>query len=145
MSWSLDNKFFYFTDSPSGKIMKYPYDVETGNVSWDKGTVFFTCPIEGGVPDGHAQDEEGCFWVALFGTSKVVRVNTDGEIIAEIECPTRCVTCPGFADTDLYITTAAEEEPDKYPWSTKYQGALFKVNVGVRGCPLNKFKLETKA
>jgi len=145
MSWTLDNKYMYFTDSPTGKIMKYPYDIETGNISFDKPETFFTCPIEGGVPDGHAQDEEGCFWIALFGTGKVVRVDTKGEIVAEIELPTRCVSCPGFAGTELFITSAAEEDPEKYAWSTKYQGGLFKIDVGVRGCPLNKFKNHGKA
>ncbi|KAK5130370.1 hypothetical protein LTR08_002162 [Meristemomyces frigidus] len=145
MSWTLDNKYMYFTDSPSGSIMKYPYDVETGAITWDKGEIFFTCPIEGGVPDGHAQDEEGYFWIALFGTGKVVRVNPQGEVVAEIECPTRCVTCPGFCGTELFITSATEEDPEKYAWSTKYQGGLFKIDVGVRGCPLNKFKNESKA
>ena len=145
ISWTLDNKYVYFTDSPTGKITKHPYDVETGNISWDQSETFFTCPIEGGVPDGHAQDEEGCFWVALFGTGKVVRVNPQGEVVAEIECPTRCVTCPAFCGTTLFITSAAEEDPDKHPWSTKYAGGLFRIDVGVRGCPLNQFKDETGA
>lgn len=144
ISWSPDSKYMYFTDSPTGKIMKYPYDVESGSISWDQGTAFFTCPIEGGVPDGHTQDEEGLFWVALFGTGKVVRVNTAGEIVAEIDCPTRCVSCPAFCGTELYITSAAEEEPEKYPWSTKYQGGLFKVDVGIGGYPTNRFRMATK-
>ncbi|KAK0945804.1 rRNA-processing protein cgr1 [Friedmanniomyces endolithicus] len=144
-SWTLDNRFMYFTDSPSGEITKYPFELSTGAVDWSKGTTFFKCTYEGGVPDGHAQDEEGCFWVALYGTGKVVRVNVEGEVVAEIEVPTRCVTCPAFVGTELFITTAEEEEPEKYPWSVKYQGGLFKVDVGVRGCPLNKFKMEAKA
>jgi sugar lactone lactonase YvrE len=141
MSWTLANDYMYFTDSPSGKIMKYPFDSQTGKADWSKGETYFQCPIEGGVPDGHAQDEEGHFWVALFGTSKVVRVDPQGQIVAEIEVPTRCPTCPGFAGTTLFITSAGEEQPEKYPWSKKYQGSLFKVDVGVRGSPLNKFKL----
>ncbi|TKA69514.1 hypothetical protein B0A55_08391 [Friedmanniomyces simplex] len=144
-SWTLDNKYMYFTDSPSGKIMKYPFDLSTGAVDWEKGTTFFKCTYEGGVPDGHAQDEEGCFWVALFGAGKVVRVNVEGEVVAEIELPTRCVSCPGFVGTELFITTAEEQNPEKYPWSVKYQGGLFKADVGVRGCPLNKFKMQAKA
>lgn len=144
-SWSLDNKFMYFTDSPSGKIMRYPYDLSTGSIAWNDGQTFFQSPYAGRVPDGHAQDEEGCFWIALFGTGKVVRVNPQGEIIAEIECPTRCVTCPGFVGTDLYITSAAEEEPEQYGWSTKYQGSLFKIDVGVRGRTLNRFKNQSTA
>jgi sugar lactone lactonase YvrE len=139
-SWSLDNQTMYFTDSPSGTITAYPYDPDTGAAALAAGTVFFTCPFDGGVPDGHCQDEEGHFWVACFGTGKVVRVSPRGDVVAEVELPTRCVTCPEICGTQLFITTAEEEEPDKYPESVKYQGALFAVDVGVRGSPRNKFK-----
>ncbi|KAF2771165.1 hypothetical protein EJ03DRAFT_359520 [Teratosphaeria nubilosa] len=142
MSWTLTNSHFYFTDSPTGHITKYPYDLSTGAIDWSQGSAFFVCPIEGGVPDGHAQDEEGCFWIALFGTGKVVRVDLKGEVVAEIELPTRCVTCPGFVGTELFVTSAEEEEPEKYPWSTRFAGAVFRVDVGVRGCPLNQFRFE---
>ena len=70
ISWTLDNRTMYMTDSPSGEITQYPYDPDTGKISLDQGKTFFKCPIEGGVPDGHCQDEEGHFWVALFGTGK---------------------------------------------------------------------------
>ena len=141
----MDNKFVYATDSPSGKIMKYPYDIETGDITWGEGKTYFESPFKGGVPDGHAQDEEGFFWVACFGTGKVVRVNLEGEVVAEVECPTRCVTCPGFCGTELFITTAEEMDPDNNAWSVKYQGGLFKVDVGVRGAPLYSFKMNAKA
>lgn len=52
MSWTLDDRTMYFTDSPSGKIVAYPYDAATGNVDCANGKDFFTCPYEGGVPDG---------------------------------------------------------------------------------------------
>ncbi|KAL1305220.1 hypothetical protein AAFC00_002138 [Neodothiora populina] len=145
ISWTPDGKSVYFTDSPTTEIKKYPYDAATGKIDVSAAKPFFKCPIEGGVPDGHCQDAEGCFWIAMHGTWKVVRLNPDGEIIAEIELPTRCVTCPGIAGQDLYITTAADEEPEKYPESTKLQGATFKVPIGVSGCPLNKFRMTTIA
>lgn len=145
MSWSPDNKTIYVTDSPTTEIKSYPYEPSTGKIDFSAEKTFFKCPIEGGVPDGHCQDAEGCFWIAMHGTWKVVRVNPKGEIIAEIELPTRCVTCPGICGESLYITTAADEEPEKYPESTKLQGATFKVDIGVKGCPLNKFKMDTKA
>lgn len=128
ISWTLDSKTMYFTDSPSGKIMSYPYDLATGAISFSEGKVFFTCPVEGGVPDGHCQDEDGFIWVACHGTGKVFRLDQNGTIVAEIRLPTRCVTCPAFCGTELFITSAAEEEPEKYPWSMRYQGALFKID-----------------
>ena len=142
-SWSLDNKTMYFTDSPSGSIMSYPFEASTGEVSWSEGKTFFT--VEGGVPDGHCQDEEGCLWVAGHSTGKVFRVNPQGQVLAEIELPTRCVTCPGFCGTELFTTSMSEMEPEKYPWSVRYQGALFRIDVGVKGSPLNKFKMNVEA
>ena len=141
-SWTLDNKTMYFTDSPSRMIKAYPYNLETGEMSTSEGKPFFK--VEGGVPDGHCQDEEGCLWVAGHSTGKVFRVNPEGQVVAEIELPTRCVTCPAFCGTELFIMSMLETQPEKYPWSTKYQGALFKVDVGVRGRPLNKFNTTTK-
>ncbi|TKX21034.1 hypothetical protein C1H76_6574 [Elsinoe australis] len=140
ISWSLDDKFVYFTSSTDNRITKYPYNLETGDFDLENGEVFFQCPYEGGVPDGHARDAEGCFWICCYGTSKVVRVNTAGKILAEITLPTRCVTCPAIAGEDLFITCAEEEEGDKYPESVKNQGALFKIHIGVKGAPLNAFK-----
>jgi len=138
-SWSLDNKTIYLTDSPTGKIMAYPYNLETGEISLKEGKTFFTCPYEGCVPDGHCQDENGNFWIAIFGSGKVVQVNTAGEIITIIELPARCVTCPTICGTDLFVTSAQEQEPEKHPESAKNQGNLFKVDIGVHGKPLNKF------
>lgn len=125
--------------------MAYPDDPDTGETEWNQGRTLFKCPYKGGVPDGHAQDEEGYFWVACYGSGKVVRVSPEGKITAEIQLPTRCVTCPAFCGTELFITTAEEGDPTSHPWSTKYQGDLFKIDVGVRGAPLNKFKMLCKA
>ncbi|KAF2148736.1 putative anterior fat body protein [Myriangium duriaei CBS 260.36] len=142
ISWSLDDKFVYITESTDNAITKYPYNLDTGAIDWDAGKIFFQCPYEGGAPDGHARDAEGCFWICCFGTGKVVRVNEAGKIIAEVEVPTRCVTCPGICGEDLYITSAEEEEPDKHPQSVKLQGGVFKVHIGVKGAPLNEFVLD---
>lgn len=138
-TWSNDDKTIYFTDSPTSKINAYPYNSETGEVSWAEGKTHFQ--VEGGVPDGHCQDEEGHLWVAGHGTGKVFRVDPQGQVVAEVELPTRCVTCPTLCGTELFITTMGETEPEKHPESLKYQGAVFKVEVGVRGQPLNKFKM----
>ena len=54
--------------------------------------------------------------------------------------PTRMVTCPAFVGQDLFITSAEEEEPEKYPESVELGGSLFKIDVGVSGLSLHKFK-----
>lgn len=90
MSWSKDDQIFYFTDSATKSIFAYDYDAATGSVSNKR--VFFEVKEDGCVPDGHAQDEEGNLWVAVWGGWKVVKVSAKGETIAEVRLPTRCIT-----------------------------------------------------
>ena len=139
IGWSADDKTMFFTDSPTGNIFKFDYDAATGDIS--NRRVFFHADEEnGGVPDGFALDADGYLWTAVFGAGKVLRISPEGKIVGEILLPTRCITCPGFAGEDLFITSAEEEEPKKYPESTKYAGSLFKVHVGVEGSPIHKFR-----
>lgn len=140
ISWTADDKTMYLVDSPSKCVYAYDYDASTGDIS--NRRVFFRVESDVGVPDGHVLDQEGHMWQAIHGQGKVVRISPEGEVVAEIHLPTRCVTCPGFAGEDLYITSAAEENPDKYPDSKRLQGSTFKCHVGVRGMRPYKFKLQ---
>lgn len=61
--------------------------------------------------------------------------------MGEISLPNaRMISCPAFVDEDLFITSAEEEEPEKYPDSVKFGGSLFKVHVGVKGLPVHRFR-----
>ncbi|KAF1990498.1 putative anterior fat body protein [Aulographum hederae CBS 113979] len=144
VSWSLDDKTMYFVDSVTKNIWAYDFDAPSGNIS--NRRVFFHVddPNGKGVPDGHAMDEHGYIWQAIHGMGKVVRISPEGKIVAEISLPTLCVTCPGFVGEDLFITSAEEEEPDKYPDSAKLQGSLFRCHVGVEGKKLHRFKAPVK-
>lgn len=138
ISFSHDNTKFFFTDSINGSIDVFDFNAATGDIS--NRRVFFKVSEEGCAPDGHCMDEEGYIWAAIFGGGKVVRISPNGEVVAEIRLPTRCVTCPCFVGTDLYITSAAEEEPDNYPESVKLAGSLFKCSVGVKAAPTHGFQ-----
>ena len=68
-------------------------------------------------------------------------MSPEANVVGEISIPNaRMITCPAFVDEDLFITSAEEEEPEKYPDSVKFGGSLFKVNCGVKGMPVHKFK-----
>ena len=143
IGWTFDGKHMYFTDSPTGNIFKYNFDSQTGNIS-DR-EIFFHLnkhDEEWPVPDGLAQDVEGNLWVALCGGWKVLKIDKRGEILGEICLPTRLITCPAFVGTDLYVTSAEENEPEKYPDSVEFGGSLFKVNVGVEGKSLHQFRMN---
>lgn len=130
----------FLTDSPDQKVYKFDYDAKTGDVS-NKG-VFFHLTEDGVFPDGHAMDIEGNIWHACYGGFKVIRISTQGEITGVIHLPTRNITCPTFVGTELFITSAKEAEPDKYPESAKFAGNLFKVDVGIKGMPKYRARLD---
>ncbi|KAL2216747.1 regucalcin like protein [Thermoascus aurantiacus ATCC 26904] len=140
IGWNAKNDTMYVTDSPTGKIFAFDFNAETGEIS--NRRVHFHLDDGSGVPDGFAMDEEGCIWTAIYGGSKVLRISPEGKVIGEISLPTRNVTCAEFVGTELFITTAKDEEADKFPTSARYSGKLFKVDVGIRGKPKNKDKFH---
>ena len=95
---------------------------------------------EDAVPDGMAMDVNGCLWIAICGGGKVLKLSPVAKVVGEILLPTRMISCPAFAGEDLFITSAEEEDRDKYPDSVKYGGSLFKVKVGVKGTVVHKFR-----
>ncbi len=142
IGWTKDDKIMYFIDTPTMNIFKFDYGIDTGELSHKK--VFFHYEGEGG-PDGFVLDSEGYLWIAICGGGKVLRISPEGKIVGEIFLPTRMISCSGFAGEDLFVTSAEEEDPEKYPESVKYAGSLFRVNVGVSGTQLHKFKRRSSA
>lgn len=128
----------YLVDTVAGKIFAFDYDKSTGDIA--NQTVFYQHEGEGH-PDGHVIDVNGNIWQALWGGSKVIRISPEGQVTGEVLLPTRNVTCPVFAGTRLFITTAQENEPDKYPQSAKHGGNVFSVDVGVEGLSKHKARL----
>ncbi|KAI4198771.1 MAG: hypothetical protein LQ346_002699 [Caloplaca aetnensis] len=139
IGWSRDNKKMFFIDTPTKNIFVFDFDLASGVISNRK--VFFHHPDEeDGGPDGFAIDAEENLWTAICGGWKVLKISPEGKVVGEIVLPTRMISCPAFAGEDLFITSAEEEEPGKYPDSVELGGSLFKVNVGVGGMPLHKFR-----
>jgi len=138
IGWSRDQKTMYFVHSTEKTIFAHDYDNSTGSVTnprafWKLGS--------DSDPDGFKMDQDGYIWQAVYGDGNVLRISPEGEVVGEIKLPTRNITCAAFVGEDLFITSAAEDEPQKYPESAKYGGGLFRVNVGIGGLPDFKFKL----
>lgn len=74
----------------------------------------------------------------------MIRIDPRGEVVGEVRFPTRAITCPVFVGTELWVTTAGEED-EKEVESARYGGGIFKVDVGVRGAREFEFKLERKS
>lgn len=141
MAWAEDNQTFYFIDTPTRQIKAYHFDVDTGELEFEK--IAIEIPEELGFPDGMCIDQEGMLWVAHYGGAGVYRWDpTRGELIEKIELPVPHVTscCFGGENLDiLLITTAQEnmsaEQLKSYPKS----GDVFLVKMGTKGFEANRF------
>jgi sugar lactone lactonase YvrE len=138
VGWSRDHKTQYFTHSTEKRIIAFDYDAATGDLSNER--TFWKHDGDGD-PDGFKMDEEGNIWQAIYGESKVLKISPEGKVVGEVKYPTRCITCPCFVGTELWVTSADEEDENEVE-SKKYGGGVFKVDVGVGGLKDFKFKLS---
>ncbi len=138
VGWSPDHRTMYFTDTLAAKVFAWDYSPTNGSLSNER--VFYHHKGPGG-PDGFRIDVEGNMWHAIYGESRVIKISPEGVLVGEIKLPTKNITCPEFVGTELYITTAADEDPLSGPESKEFGGGLYRVDVGVTGLKPFEFKL----
>jgi len=131
IAWSPDDTLLYYVDSPTCGVDVFDFDAAAGAISGRRRLV--TIADGDGFPDGLAVDAEGCLWVALWDGWAVHRYAPDGELLGVVDVPVGRVTKPAFGGpelTDLFITTAAPDEPDP---AQPAAGGVFRARPGVRG------------
>jgi D-xylonolactonase len=133
LGFSPDLKYLYYTDSVAGTIYLFNYDLSTGSIS-DKQT-FIHNPEEIGVPDGLTIDAKGNIWSARWDGGCLIRYTMGGIEDLRITLPARKISSVTFGGpdyTDIYVTTAGGDNKDQ---EGKGAGALFHLNLGIRGKP----------
>lgn len=138
VGWSPDGKTLYFTHTTDSEVLALDYSPATGDVANKR--VFYKHQGSGG-PDGFRVDVEGNLWHAVYGESRVLKISPEGQLVGQINLPTRNITCVQFAGTELVITTASDEDSGDQV-SQSLGGAVFRVDVGVEGLDLFDFKLQ---
>lgn len=134
--WSPDNKNFYFTDTLKGNIIKYSYDLQSGNLSNKKKFAKF----DRGFPDGSTIDTDGCIWNCRYGGSCIVRFDPNGNVDQVIEMPVKNVTNCTFGGNDmktLFITSACNKKNDQH----ELDGSVFAINLNYQGLEDHKSNL----
>lgn len=123
LAFSLDNKFLYFIDTPTKKVAKYLYDLESGEVKFDSYIIEFK---DEGSPDGMCIDENGMLWIAEWGGACVSQWNPlDGQFIKKIKLPCANVTSCCFDNhSNLYVTTAKFDSSKDF-----YGGGLYHFEL----------------
>ncbi len=135
LAWDAGRGAMYYIDTAAGTIDRFDWDAETGAIS---GRTPIATPTSG-APDGMCIDREGLLWVALWGGSRVARIDpaTGAEVDAiALPCPHVTSCCFGGEDLgELWITTArygmSDEQLEKCPEA----GGLFMARPGVPGRP----------
>lgn len=135
--WSPDNSKFYFTDTLTGTIKSYDFNLQTGTLTNKQNFI----NIDRGLPDGSTIDTDGCLWNCRWGGSCIVRFTPDGKIDQFIEMPVQNVTNCVFGGSDmktLFITTARNEDDGR----TDMDGDLFAINLQYQGIEDHKSKIQ---
>ncbi|WIB26807.1 SMP-30/gluconolactonase/LRE family protein [Curtobacterium sp. MCSS17_015] len=135
MEWNDDGSEMYVTDTDTNTIYRGPYgpDGELGDLE----------PfIDGAAHDGLVRDDEGCFWGAIYGASRVERYGPDGAHLETVEIPAPNVTSVAFGGTDmslLLVGTARENLTDEQLGDAPHSGSVFAVPTRVHGRPAFPF------
>lgn len=138
MTFSLDQKYFFHTDSRVHRITKYKYDRETGNISSPE--IYFQGNEEMGSPDGITLDSQDHIWAAFWGGGCVRRLDPSGCVVSEYALPARqpsSVMFGGKCLEELYVTSAAENADNiitgYFSDGTFAGGPLYRLRPGVTG------------
>ncbi|HEY0942727.1 MAG TPA: SMP-30/gluconolactonase/LRE family protein [Steroidobacter sp.] len=106
LAWSPDGTRMYHADSHLRRVWCCDFDTATGELAQRR---LFIDMSEVGIPDGATTDAEGCYWIALWQAGRILRYDPDGDLMAQVELPTRAPTCCEFGGENLdvlYVSTA---------------------------------------
>jgi sugar lactone lactonase YvrE len=135
MGLTPDNKHLYYTDTYAYAIYIFDYDQNTGAITNQRTFVETSREPSEGMPDGMTVDAEGYVWSARWDGNCLVRYAPDGKEERRIQFPARKVSSVIFGGkdyTDMYVTTAGG---DQKATDGALAGALFRLNLGIRGVP----------
>ena len=136
IGWSPAGDVMYYIDSPTGRVDRFRFDGERGRLGTRE--VLVEVPGRLGIPDGLAVDSDGCVWVAVWGSSRVLRYTPRGRLDTELVLPVSIPTSCAFGGPHLgtlYITTAWATLTDEERSREPYAGGVFAADVGVEGLP----------
>lgn len=145
LCWSEDLQYFYYIDTPTMEVVRFDYDIATGEIS-NKTTVI-TIPAKEGYPDGMTIDSEGMLWIAHWEGWQVARWDpSTGNKIDSIHLPVSLVTSICFGGEnmdDMFITSARVGLTDEQLAEEPLAGSSFIISkTGFKGFTFPAFNLS---
>jgi len=131
--WNAEASAMYYIDTPTKKILAYPFENETGSLGEPSLVVDTGMAGWEGSPDGMTIDAAGKLWVAMCHGGTVLRIDPlSGDLLGQVDFPCVETTACAFGGPNLerlFVTTGLHktlEEPDA--------GKVFAVDgLGVSG------------
>ncbi len=139
LTWSPNNKFFYYVDSAKYCIYKYDFDLDKGTIS--NRSILLQLDNASDIPDGLTIDRDGFLWLALYSGGKLIRIHPNGEIdktiMLPVERPTSCAF-GGDNEETLFVTSCSRDlhEVDTLNLPA---GHIFALQVKIGGIPDSLF------
>jgi sugar lactone lactonase YvrE len=140
MGWSPDNSKFYLIDTHTHAMYCYDYDLDKGEIS---NKSIFIQWSKNEYPDGMAIDDEGGFWVAMWGASKISHFDANGQYIEDISVPVDHTTSCCFGGpnlTTLLITTSSLPLTSEQKLANPLAGRIFKIETNTKGQIQRRYK-----
>ena len=107
--WNAEASTMYYIDTPTKKVMAYPFENSTGILG--EPSLVVDAGVSGwdGSPDGMTIDAEGNLWVAMCHGGSVLQIDPySGKLIQQIDFPCVETTSCAFGGEDLerlFVTT----------------------------------------
>lgn len=140
LAWSADGRTLYRVDARRGEVLRHRLDNPgqwPPSLGGAEVLARFTDPAQG-CPGGLAVDRLGRLWVAMAQGGRVLCLDADGRLLADLPTPAQCPTMLCFGDPDLqtlYLTTAragrSDAELARFPGS----GCVFALRLDSPGLP----------
>ena len=133
LAWDESRQTMYYIDTPTRRIDAFDWDADSGEILNRRPVV----ARDHGVPDGLCIVRDGALWVAMWGGSRVAKVDPiAGREVGSIPLPCAHVTscCFGGGALDrLWITTARVGLDAISLEAQPRAGGVFVADVGAAG------------
>jgi len=142
MGFSPDRRTMYYIDTPKLEVYAFDFDQPSGEISNQRVLIRTTGE---GYPDGMTVDADGNLWVAFWNGARLVQYSPEGEELRTIPFEgvrkVSSVTFGGDAYATAFATTAGGHQKET---DGPLAGALYKLDLGVRGVPEFRSRIQLK-
>jgi sugar lactone lactonase YvrE len=136
MAFNEDGCTAYLSDSHPSVQQVWRFDFDPVKGEFANPRVFVDMLPLPGRPDGAAVDAEGHYWICANDSGLVHRFSPQGQLVQSVALPVPKPSMCAFGGADLCTLFVTSIRPaNAPPAELQRSGAVFALDVGVRGLP----------